>query len=101
LRAQTKASELPVLPPVYSTTVCPGVRRPDRSAPSIIASAIRSLYEPVGLQDSSLTQISAASGVARRFRRTIGVFPIDSSIAARTPIAVDMRRPYYTPMLPD
>ena len=41
--AQTKASELPVLPPVYSTTGWPGRSRPARSAPSIMASAIRSL----------------------------------------------------------
>jgi hypothetical protein len=34
---------------VYSTTGCPGRSLPDRSAPSIIASAIRSLYDPVGL----------------------------------------------------
>ena len=39
----TSASELPVEPPVYSTTVCPGCRRPSRSAPSIIAKAMRSL----------------------------------------------------------
>ena len=43
LTAQTKASEEPVLPPVYSTTGCPGASRPSRSAPSIIASAMRSL----------------------------------------------------------
>ncbi len=43
LTAQTNASDDPVLPPVYSTTVWPGFRRPDRSAPSIIASAILSL----------------------------------------------------------
>jgi len=45
----TNASELPVLPPVYSTTVSPGRMSPRASAPSIIASAMRSLYEPVGL----------------------------------------------------
>nr|WP_260609345.1 hypothetical protein [Streptomyces sp. WAC 01325] len=41
--AQTKASEDPVLPPVNSTTRCPGSRAPRRSAPSIMARAIRSL----------------------------------------------------------
>lgn len=41
--AQTNASEDPVLPPVYSTTVMPGRRSPRRSAPSIIARAMRSL----------------------------------------------------------
>jgi hypothetical protein len=38
-----KASELPVLPPVYSTTGWPARSRPARSAPSIMARAIRSL----------------------------------------------------------
>lgn len=41
--AHTNANELPVLPPVYSTTGWPGAKRPERSPPSIIASAIRSL----------------------------------------------------------
>ena len=41
--AQTNANELPVLPPVYSTTAWPGRSRPERSAPSIMASAMRSL----------------------------------------------------------
>ena len=43
LIAHTNASDEPVLPPVYSTTGCPGASRPSRSAASIIASAIRSL----------------------------------------------------------
>lgn len=47
--AQTNASAMPVLPPVHSTTVMPGRRSPRRSAFSIIARAMRSLYEPVGL----------------------------------------------------
>jgi hypothetical protein len=41
--AQTIASDEPVLPPVYSTTRMPGDSEPRRSAPSIIASAMRSL----------------------------------------------------------
>ena len=41
--AHTNASEMPVLPPVYSTTVIPGFRSPRRSARSIIESAMRSL----------------------------------------------------------
>ncbi len=84
---QTSASDDPVLPPVYSTTVCPGASRPSRSAPSIIASAIRSLYEPVGFADSSLTQTSAMPGSTRRSRRTIGVEPI----APSTPVRVKAR----------
>jgi hypothetical protein len=43
LTAQTKASEEPVLPPVNSTTLIPGRSAPRRSAPSIIARAMRSL----------------------------------------------------------
>jgi hypothetical protein len=65
LTAQTNASEEPVLPPVYSTTGCPGASRPSRSASSIMASAIRSLYEPVGFALSSLTHTSAESSPAR------------------------------------
>ena len=38
--ADTNANELPVLPPVYSTTGWPAASRPERSPPSIIASAI-------------------------------------------------------------
>ena len=41
--AHTNASEIPVLPPVYSTTVIPGCKSPRRSAHSIIESAMRSL----------------------------------------------------------
>ena len=43
LTAHTNASDEPVLPPVYSTTSWPGLSRPSASAPSIIASAMRSL----------------------------------------------------------
>jgi len=55
LAAHTNASEEPVLPPVYSTTVMLGRSAPRRSASSIIESAMRSLYDPVGLKYSSLT----------------------------------------------
>ena len=77
--AQTNANELPVLPPVYSTTGWPGRSRPERSAPSIMASAIRSLYEPVGLAASSFTQTSAMSGSTRCVSCTTGVFPMAAS----------------------
>ena len=43
LTAHTKARDEPVLPPVYSTTVMPGLRSPLFSASSIMARAIRSL----------------------------------------------------------
>ncbi len=49
LTAHTSASDEPVLPPVNSTTRIPGLSAPRASAPSIIASAMRSLYDPVGL----------------------------------------------------
>ena len=57
--AQTKARDEPVLPPVYSTTVMPGRKSPRFSASSIIARAIRSLYEPVGLKYSNFMSTSA------------------------------------------
>jgi hypothetical protein len=53
--AQTKANEEPVEPPVYSTTVMPGRKSPRVSASSVIARAIRSLYEPVGWKASNFT----------------------------------------------
>src|SRR5215831_18963437 len=74
--AQTNASDDPVLPPVYSTTSWPGRRRPSASAASIIARAIRSLYEPVGLAASIFTQTSAPPSPARRPSRTTGVPPM-------------------------
>src|SRR3954451_18647218 len=51
----------------------PGSSNPSRSAPSIIASAIRSFIEPVGLTYSSFSQTFER-------RRTSGVFPIVSRI---------------------
>src|SRR5262249_21531688 len=74
--AQTNASDEPVLPPVYSTTSWPGRRRPSASAASIIARAIRSLYEPVGLAASIFTQISAQPSPASWASRTTGVPPM-------------------------
>jgi hypothetical protein len=46
----TSASEIPVLPLVGSSSSCPGFR----SAASTIASATRSLIDPVGFCPSSL-----------------------------------------------
>ena len=45
----TNASEVPVLPPVYSTSVFPGASRPVATARSTTERAIRSLRLPVGL----------------------------------------------------
>ena len=52
--AQISDSDTPVLPPVYSTTRLPGLRRPERSPASIIASAMRSFMLAVGFSLSSL-----------------------------------------------
>src|SRR5262245_39090697 len=57
--AQTRARDTPVLPPVYSTTEPPGLRRPSDSAASIMASAIRSFMLPVGFSFSSFTRMRA------------------------------------------
>jgi hypothetical protein len=69
---------------VYSTTVVPGASSPSRSAPSIIASAIRSFIEPVGFMYSSFTHTSAPPAGTTRWRRTSGVLPIASSTEAIT-----------------
>src|SRR5262250_1112236 len=69
----------------------PGVSVPRRSAPSIIARAIRSLYEPVGLKDSSLTNTLALPGGTTFVRRTTGVWPMawrTESAAAGTDMAL-------------
>ena len=73
------ASEIPVLPDVGSRIVHPGRRVPSFSARSIIASAGRSLIEPVGLRSSSLAH-SRTSGLGdSRGSPTSGVPPTDSS----------------------
>ncbi len=68
--AQTSASDAPVLPPVYSTTVPPGFSRPSASAREIRASAARSFMLPVGFSHSSLTRTSAQPGGTTRRSRT-------------------------------
>ena len=69
------ASEMPVLPDVGSRIVQPGVSCPSASARSIIASAGRSLIEPVGLRSSSFAH-SRTSGAGERFGSpTSGVSP--------------------------
>src|SRR5215469_14708769 len=95
LTAQTNARDEPVLPPVYSTTNWPGRRRPSASAASIIARAIRSLYEPVGLAASIFTHTSAQPSLARWASRTTGVSPIANSPPARP--AVTRFRPCSEP----
>jgi hypothetical protein len=73
-----------VLPPVNSITRMPGRNVPRFSAPSIIASAIRSLYEPVGLKYSSFTNTSALVAGLMRRSRTTGVRPMTASTESAT-----------------
>ena len=73
-----------MLPPVYSTTSWPGRSRPLASAASIIARAIRSLYDPVGLAASIFTQTSASPSPAMCASRVTGVFPMAESPPGRS-----------------
>src|SRR5262245_6236829 len=78
LAVQTSASDAPVLPPVYSTTVSPGTSRPSRSARSITARAMRSFMLPVGFSHSSFTSMAAYPEGTTLVRRTMEVLPIAS-----------------------
>src|SRR5262249_33427068 len=84
--AQTNASDEPVLPPVYSTTSWPGRRRPSASAASIIANAIQSLYEPVGLAASIFTHTSAQPSPTKCPIRTTDVPPMANSPPVRSAV---------------
>src|SRR3954447_8479842 len=59
-------------------TVQPGRNRPSASAAATIASAGRSLMEPVGLRSSSLAQILTAREGERRGNPISGVLPTES-----------------------
>src|SRR5688500_1154839 len=83
LAAHTIASEVPVLPPVYSTTVSPGLRRPSASARERTALAMRSLMLPVGFSHSSLTKIGAQSGGTTLRNCTSEVLPIASRMCTQ------------------
>src|SRR5437867_3256114 len=72
------ASPTPVLPDVASTISPPGLRRPSRSAASIIATPIRSLTEPPGLKNSALAYSGVRSPWVTLFKRMSGVHPIVS-----------------------
>ncbi len=77
------ASAIPVLPEVGSTiTVRPGSIRPSASAASIIATPIRSLIEPPGLNHSSLATSSASRPDPTRRSATIGVSPTTPEASA-------------------
>jgi ABC-type dipeptide/oligopeptide/nickel transport system ATPase component len=67
---------IPVLPDVGSTIVPPGRSRPSRSAASINATAILSLIEPPGLNDSSFATSVGRKPNPMRDSRTNGVLPI-------------------------
>ena len=67
-----------MFPDVGSTIVPPGRRRPSRSAASIIASPIRSLFEPPGFMNSSFASSVAPVSAPNETRRTIGVEPTRS-----------------------
>src|SRR3954453_4634447 len=83
--AHTKASAIPVLPLVASTIVVrPGSMIPSASAASIIATPIRSLTDPPGLNISSLANSWAPSG-AMRVSCTIGVAPTWSAMLIGIP----------------
>gem|GEM_PF-2780885 len=71
---------MPVLPEVGSTTITsfPGPRVPALSACSIMARAMRSFTDRIGLYDSSLTHTSADPSSASLFNRTRGVLPMVS-----------------------
>src|SRR3954447_13340647 len=75
---------MPVLPDVASTIVVrPGSMRPSASAASIIATPMRSLTLPPGLNDSTLANSStpgAASSPTSRVSCTIGVPPTKSAM---------------------
>ena len=81
MAAQTNASAIPVLPLVASTIVVrPGSIRPSRSAASIIATPIRSLTLPPGLNASSLANSSTSLSPAILASCTIGVRPTRSAM---------------------
>src|SRR6266550_336355 len=76
--AAARASPTPVLPDVASTIRPPGLRRPSRSAASIIATPIRSFTEPPGLKNSALANTGVRTPCVTLFRRMSGVHPIVS-----------------------
>ena len=69
---------MPVLPPVYSTTVPPGFNSPARLAPSMAARANLSFIDPVGFVPSTLATIRAWPSGTTRWSSTSGVFPMVS-----------------------
>src|ERR1051325_3898095 len=81
---------MPVFPLVASMTVDPGFNSPAFSASRIIDTAMRSLTDESGLNDSSLTTTSALPASGTRLSRTSGVLPIVSVMSL-----------YIFPCIPD
>ncbi len=76
--AQTRANETPVEPPVYSMTVPCALSAPAFSAPSTMASAMRSFMLPVGFAASILSEMRQLLGTAMRWSGMSGVWPMQS-----------------------
>ncbi|MDI2023538.1 hypothetical protein PJL18_04086 [Paenarthrobacter nicotinovorans] len=85
VRCPISASPIPVLPDVLSTMVAPGLSSPERSAARTILSAVRSLMEPPGFSDSSLTWMTLPSPRLKFSSLTSGVFPTFSRTEASRP----------------
>ena len=68
-----------MLPPVYSTIIPDGARRPDAAARSMTDSAILSFMLPVGFWPSTFTRMRAQPSGTTRFSSTSGVLPMASS----------------------
>src|SRR5687768_5115283 len=80
----TRASPIPVLPAVPSTTTPPGWRSPRCSASRIMYFAARSLTEPPGFRNSALpSTVQPVSSDALRSRIS-GVLPTASVNSSRT-----------------
>src|SRR5213596_182413 len=80
ITSAASASPTPVLPDVASTIRPPGLRRPSRSAASIIATPMRSFTDPPGLKNSALAYTGVRIPCVTRFSRTSGVQPMVSRI---------------------
>src|SRR5258705_293036 len=85
------ASEIPVLPEVASTTVCPGLSSPRRSASSMMAIARRSFTEPNGLKNSHFTYIVTPWGTRVLEYATRALAEIESLKAVAADLNQDNR----------
>ena len=90
--AATKASAMPVLPEVGSTSVPPGLIAPAASSASIMLTPMRSLTLAIGLKNSSLARMSASTPCSfgepveahqRRVADRLGDRIVDAAAAGR------------------